>query len=74
MDPTPTTVPSTTTTLFGPNGTAPGISFVEQQSKPLNDSSDGRSAGLPLAVAALILLVVFTVVFLRSRRARASRR
>lgn len=73
MDPTTTIVPATTSTLIGPNGTSPGISFVEQQSKPLNDSGDGRSAGLPLAVAAVILLVVFTVVFLRARRARQSR-
>jgi hypothetical protein len=67
------TAPSTTSTLIGPNGTAPGMNFVEQQSKPLNDSSDGRSAGLPLAIAALVLLVVFTTVFLKGRRARKAR-
>jgi hypothetical protein len=49
------------------------MNFVEQQSKPLNDSSDGRSAGLPLAIAALVLLVVFTTVFLKGRRARKAR-
>ena len=62
---------TTVTTLIGPNGTAPGLSFVEQQQKPVDDSSIGRGAGAPLAVGALILLVVFTFVLLKARRARS---
>ena len=62
------------TTLVGPNGTAPGMGFVQQQQKPVDDSSIGRGAGLPLAIGALILLVVFTFVLLKARRDRGSRR
>jgi hypothetical protein len=61
---------TTVTTLVGPNGTAPGMGFVEQQQKPVDDSSIGRGAGLPLAIGALIILVVFTFVLLKARRAR----
>jgi hypothetical protein len=64
---------TTVTTLVGPNGTAPGMGFVEQQQKPVDDSSIGRGAGLPLAIGALILLVVFTYVLLKARRARSAR-
>ena len=39
-------VVSTTSTLIGPNGTAPGLAFIEQQSKPLEDSSGERAAAL----------------------------
>jgi len=65
-----TTAPNgaTTSTLIGPNGTAPGLNFIEQQSKPLNDSSNERAAGLPLLFAGVVLLVVFTTVFLRAWR------
>jgi hypothetical protein len=64
---TPTTVPGTTTsTLIGPNGTAPGLNFIEQPPKVLNDSSSERAAGLPLFFAGVVLLVVFTAVFIRS--------
>lgn len=55
-----------TSTLIGPNGTAPGMNFIEQKQKPLNDSSNERTAGLPLLVAAIVLLVVFTTVLLRA--------
>ena len=64
---------TTVTTLVGPNGTAPGMGFVEQQQKPVDDSSIGRGAGLPLAIGALIILVVFTFVLLKARRARVDR-
>ena len=64
---------TTVTTLIGPNGTAPGMSFVEQQQKPVDDSSIGRGAGLPLAIGALIILVVFTTMLLKARRARTAR-
>jgi MYXO-CTERM domain-containing protein len=62
-----TTVP---TTLVGPNGTAPGQSFVQPQAKPVDDSTTGRGTGLPLALGALLLLVVFLAVLLRARRRR----
>lgn len=65
MDPTS---PTTAGTLVGPNGTAPGMNFIEQQAKPLNDSSNGKAAGLPLFVAGVILLVVFVFVFVRAWR------
>jgi len=58
----------TSSTLIGPNGTAPGLNFIEQQSKPLSDSSDERAAGLPLLFAAIVLLVVFTTVLVRAWR------
>jgi hypothetical protein len=44
------------------------MNFIEQQQKPLNDSSNERAAGLPLFVAGVVLLVVFTAVFLRAWR------
>jgi hypothetical protein len=59
---------ATTSTLIGPNGTAPGMNFIEQQQKPMNDSSNERAAGLPLLFAGVVLLVVFTVVFVRAWR------
>ena len=72
--PTLTSVETTTTapvsTLVGPNGTAPGMNFVEQMELPRDDSSAGRATGAPLAVGALILLVVFVTILVRARRAR----
>lgn len=71
METTETTISpagATTSTLIGPNGTAPGLNFIEQQAQPLNDSRDERQAGLPLLFAAVILLVVFTTIFLRAWR------
>lgn len=59
---------TTSSTLIGPNGTAPGLNFIEQQQKPLNDSSSERAAGLPLLFAGVVLLVVFTTVLLRAWR------
>ena len=70
METDATSTPTTPTTLVGPNGTAPGLSFVEQQAKPVDDSSIGRGAGLPLALAAVVILAVFVTILLRSRRAR----
>jgi len=61
------------TTLIGPNGTAPGMSFIEQQEQPLLDAQTGRAAGAPLAIAAVLLLVIFTVILLRAARARRHR-
>lgn len=69
MTETSTTIPSvTSSTLIGPNGTAPGLNFIEQQAPPLSDSSGDRAAGLPLLFAGVVLLVVFTAVFLRAWR------
>ena len=66
-------VVSTTSTLIGPNGTAPGLAFIEQQSKPLEDSSGARAAALPLLVAGIILLVIFTTIFVRAWRRKQRR-
>jgi len=70
---------ATPSTLIGPNGTAPGMNFVEQQQRVLNDAQPGRAAGAPLAIAALALLVIFTVILLRAaprtpKRPEAKRR
>jgi hypothetical protein len=46
------------------------MGFVQQQQKPVDDSSIGRGAGLPLAIGALIILVVFVTILLKARRAR----
>ena len=61
---------TTVTTLVGPNGTAPGMGFVQPQQKPVDDSSIGRGAGLPLAIGALIVLVVFLAIVMKARRNR----
>lgn len=66
-------VPTTPTTLIGPNGTAPGLAVIEQQPQALQDAQPGRAAGAPLAVAALLLLVVFTTVVIRAARAKQAR-
>ena len=63
----------TSTTLVGPNGTAPGMGFVQQQQKPLDDSTTGRGTGLPLAIAALVILVVFTTILVKAWRNRGPR-
>jgi hypothetical protein len=69
----PTTSPATSTTLVGPAGTAPGMGFVQPQAKPVDDSTIGRGTGLPLAVGALIILVVFLAVVVRAARQRRAR-
>ena len=66
----PTEPAVTSSTLIGPNGTAPGMSFIEQQERPVIDAQTGRAAGAPLAIAALLLLVIFTTVLLRAARAK----
>lgn len=67
-DPTPTTAP--TTTLVGPAGTAPGMGFVQPQARPVDDSTTGWGTGLPLAIAALVILVVFVAILIRAARHR----
>ena len=64
---------TTVTTLVGPSGTAPGMGFVEQQQQPVDDSTTGRGTGLPLAIGALIILVVFVTILIKARRARVAR-
>lgn len=49
------------------------MNFVEQQQRPLNDAQPGRAAGAPLAIAALALLVIFTVILLRAALAHRRR-
>jgi hypothetical protein len=44
------------------------MNFIEQQQKPMNDSSNERAAGLPLLFAGVVLLVVFTTIFVRAWR------
>lgn len=69
-----TQAPSTTSsTLIGPNGTAPGMNFIEQQAKPLRDSSDERAAGLPLLFAGVVMLAIFTTMFVRAWRRKQQR-
>ena len=71
-----TTIPPTSiepSTSIGPYGTAPGISFVEQQKKPLSDSSDARAAALPLLGAGVFLLAVIAMVVVRARRTARAR-
>ena len=65
-----TTIPSTTTTVIGPSGAAPGVSFVVPQSRAVRDSSGERSAGVPLLIAGIVLMVVFTFVFVRAWRSK----
>lgn len=74
MDPT-TTLPggSTTSILIGPNGTAPGLGFVEQQVKPRSDTTGERAAGAPLLFAGVVMLAVFVVLFTRAARAKRRR-
>lgn len=64
---------TTVTTLVGPAGTAPGMGFVEQQQQPVDDSTLGRGTGLPLALGALIILVVFVTILWKARRDRSTR-
>ena len=68
------TVPGSGTTLVGPEGTAPGMGFVQPQAKPVDDSTIGRGTGLPLALGALIILVVFTAIVVRAARQRRATR
>jgi hypothetical protein len=49
------------------------MNFIEQQQKPLNDSSNLREAGLPLLFGGIVLLVVFTTVFVRAWRRKQRR-
>jgi len=46
------------------------MSFIEQQEQPIIDAQTGRAAGAPLAIAALLLLVIFTTILLRAARAK----
>jgi hypothetical protein len=71
-EPAPTTGP--TTTLVGPEGTAPGMGFVQPQDRPVDDSTTGRGTGLPLALGALIILVVFLAIVVRAARQRRAGR
>ncbi len=64
---------ASSTTLVGPNGTAPGMGFVEQQPRPLDDATTGRGTGLPLALGGLVLIVVLLAVVVRARRDRRRR-
>lgn len=73
MEPITTEPPATATTLIGPEGTAPGLSFIEQRELPLDDSTAGRATGFPLALGAALMLAVFVTMLLRARRARVNR-
>lgn len=70
MDDGPSPTSGPTTTLVGPEGTAPGMGFVQPQPRPLDDSTTGRGTGLPLAIAALVILVVFVAILVRAARHR----
>jgi hypothetical protein len=64
---------STTTPAIGPTGTAPGLNFIQPAEPPIDDSTNTDTFGWPLGFAAIILLVLFTSVLLRARRARPPR-
>lgn len=67
----PTTLPEApTTTVAGPSGVAPGVTFVVPQSRTNRDSADERAAGLPLLLAGVVLMVIFVVIFVRARARR----
>lgn len=65
MDPT-----TTSTTLIGPNGTVPGLGFIEQQVRPRQDASGERVAGVPLLIGGVVMMAVVLVVFYRAWRSR----
>jgi hypothetical protein len=58
----------TSSTVVGPTGTAPGVSFVEQAEPPVDDSSNTGTFSWPMGVAMLFLLAVVVVILVRSRR------
>lgn len=60
----------TTSTAIGPNGTAPGLGFIDQRVQPRADASSEWAAGLPLLGAGVVLIVVFVTVFVRAARVR----
>jgi hypothetical protein len=64
----PTSVPA-----IGPTGTAPGLNFIQPAEPAIDDSSNTTTFGWPLGFAAVILLVLFTSVLIRARRARGTR-
>lgn len=65
MDPT-----TTSSTLIGPNGTVPGLGFIEQQVRPRQDASGERAAGVPLLLGGVVMMAVVVAVFYRAWRAR----
>jgi hypothetical protein len=65
VDPT-----TTTSTLIGPNGTVPGLGFIEQQVRPRQDASGERAAGVPLLVGGVVMMAVVLAVFYRAWRVR----
>jgi hypothetical protein len=58
----------TSSTVVGPTGTAPGVSFVEQAEPPVDDSSNTGTFSWPMGVDMLFLLAVVVVILVRSRR------
>jgi hypothetical protein len=58
----------TSSTVVGPTGTAPGVSFVEQAEPPVDDSSNTGTFSWPMGVAMFFLLAVVVVILVRSRR------
>ncbi|MBU3702370.1 MAG: hypothetical protein FGM58_10040 [Acidimicrobiia bacterium] len=65
MEPT-----TTTSTLIGPNGTVPGLGFIEQQVRPRQDASGERAAGVPLLLGGVVMMAVVVTVFHRAWRVR----
>jgi hypothetical protein len=58
----------TSSTVVGPTGTAPGVSFVEQAEPPVDDSTNTGTFSWPMGVAMFFLLAVVVVILVRSRR------
>lgn len=76
IDVTVTLVGASTTTsapAIGPTGTAPGLNFIQPAEPAIDDSSNATTFSWPLGFAAVILLVLFTSVLIRARRARGPR-
>jgi len=68
----PIVLGQTSSTVVGPTGTAPGVTFVQQAEPPVDDSTDTSTFSWPMGVAMLFLLVVVAVVVVRSRRGSAA--
>jgi hypothetical protein len=58
---------SSSSSVVGPTGTAPGVTFVQQAEPPVDDSTNTGTFSWPMGVAMLFLLAVVVVILVRSR-------
>jgi hypothetical protein len=68
----PIVLGQTSSTVVGPTGTAPGVTFVQQAEPPVDDSTNTSTFSWPMGVAMLFLLAVVGVIVVRSRRGSAA--